>query len=45
MVDDTGLMIDSLVRLEYLLQYQVCLTSFLAAVILAFVFLYSFRFR
>ena len=45
MGDDLGLVVDGLERLEYLLQYQVCLTSFLSAVILAFVFLYSFRLR
>ena len=45
MADDIGLIVDSLARLEYLLQFQVCLTSFLSSVILAFVFLYSFRFR
>ena len=36
---------DALERLEYLLQFQVGLTSLLVGVILAFVFLYGFRFR
>ena len=44
-VENSELFLESLERLEHLLQYEVALTAFLVGVLSAFVFLYSFRFR